>query len=125
MRTALSDGDVIEPAPGDFNLFATIGTILSQEDVPSDLRQALFEVAASIPSVNVEHAVPDPLRRPAIAVSFSDHVGTTRLYFDPEDARFLGRSESIPSEEGRPGILDWRAYVARGLVEELGDRPAT
>jgi hypothetical protein len=123
LHTALTDGSVIEPAPGDLNLLSTVGTILSQEDVSSDLRHALFEVAASIPTVGVEHDVLDPLGREAIAVSFVDDAGTTRLFFDPADARFLGRSETFAPEGGLPGAIDWRAYVARGVVAELGRRP--
>jgi hypothetical protein len=122
LRTALTDGSVIEIAPSDLNLLSTIGTLLSQEDVPSDLRHALFEVAASIPTVGVELDALDPLGRAAIAVSFSDDAGTTRLYFDPDDGRFLGRSEALSASGDLQGVVAWRAYVARGVVPDLGER---
>jgi hypothetical protein len=125
LRTALNDGSVIERASGDLNLLSTIGTLLSQEDVPSDLRHALFEVAATIPTVGVEHDVLDPIGREAVAVSFVDDAGTTRLFFDPSDATFLGRSETFVPASGGPGVIDWRAYVARGVVSDLGERPAS
>jgi hypothetical protein len=125
LRAALNDGSVIEPAPGDLNLLSTIGTLLSQEDVPSDLRHALFEVAASIPTVGVEHDVLDPIGRQAVAISFVDDAGATRLFFDPTDAKFLGRSETFVSEGGGPGVIDWSAYLERGVVSDLGERPAS
>jgi hypothetical protein len=124
LRAALASGDVIEPAPGDLNLLSTIGTVLSQQDLPGELRGALFEVAATVPGVAVEHDVQDPLGRPALAVSLVDDAGTTRLFFDPLDARFLGRSETFPAEKDRPGFVYSRAYVAMGVVEGIGDQPA-
>jgi hypothetical protein len=122
LRTALTDGSVIEAAPGDLNLLSTIGTLLSQEEVPSDLRHALFEVAASIPMVGVELDVLDPLGRAAVVISFSDDSGTTRLYFDPDDARFLGRSESLSASGEFSSVVSWRAYLARGVVSDIGER---
>lgn len=124
LRSELLDGSVIEPAPGDLNLLSTIGTLLSQEDVPSDLRGALFDVAASIPNVIVEHDLLDPMGRHAVAVRFDDESGTTRLYFDPADARFLGRSETFPSEGYRAGVVDWRVFTARGVAVDAGKRPS-
>jgi hypothetical protein len=113
----------IESSPDDPSLLSIIGTVLSQEDLPSELRHALFEVAASIPSVTVEHGALDPLGRTSVAVSLVDGLDTTRLYFDPSDGRFLGQSETIAAEGAQPEAVDWRAYVARGVVSEVGNRP--
>jgi hypothetical protein len=123
LRNTLENWPQIEATPDDSNLLSIIGTVLSQEDLPSDLRHALFEVAASIPGVAVEHGVLDPVGRESVAVSLVDGADTTRLYFDPIDARFLGMSETIAPEGARPGAVDSRAYVARGVVSEVGDRP--
>jgi hypothetical protein len=125
LRSVLVNWLQVESSPDDLNLLSIIGTVLSQEDLPSDVRHALFEVAASIPAVSVEHGALDPLGREAVAVSFVDDAGTTRLYFDPGDGRFLGEYETIPPDGAQPGVIDWRAYVARGVVTDLGQRPAS
>jgi len=124
LRGVLVNWPTIESFPDDRSLLSIIGTVLSQEDLPSDLRRALFDIAATIPTVSVDHGVLDPLGRGAVAVSFLDGVETTQLYFDPTDVRFLGMSETLAPEGARPGGVDWRAYVARGVVSELGGHPA-
>lgn len=124
LRDALLNGQAIDAAPGDFNLLSTIGTLLSQQNLSSDLRQALFDVAASIPNVDLERDVADPLQREAVAIKYSDDAGTTRLYFDPTDATLLSRSESIPAEGGRPATEDWQAFLEAAPVDRLGRSPS-
>ena len=116
-----ADADVIEPAPGDDNELATIGTLLAQEDGDGALRQALFEVAATIPSVTVTNDVVDPLGRPAVEVSVVDTNGTTSLLFDPIDAHFLGRSRTPPADD-RPLLTQWQAYEYGAIVSGIGAR---
>jgi hypothetical protein len=122
---ALNDGSVIEPAPGDINVLSTIGTLLAQQDLPDDLRQALFDVAASLPGVAVERDVQDHGGRPAVAVSVTDGSTRTRLFFDPSDASFLGRDITYPSDGDRPGAIEWRAYLDSGIVSAIGERPSS
>ncbi len=122
LRQALADGDVIEPAAGDDNELATIGTLLAQEDGDGALRQALFEVAATIPNVTVTNGVVDPLGRPAVEVSVVDTNGTTSLLFDPTDAHFLGRSSTPPPEDERPTLTLWQAYEYGAIVSRIGAR---
>ena len=122
LRQALADGKVIESAPGDVNELSTIGTLLAQEDGDGDLRQALFDVAATIPNVTVTTDVVDPLGRPAVELAVTDATGETSLFFDPVDAGLLGRAIAIPEEE-RPPITQWQAYEQSSIVSRIGDRP--
>ena len=126
LLVALNDRDVIDWEPGDITLLTTIGTLLAQEELSGDLRRALFEVAASIPGVTVEHSVPDPHGRAAVAVTATEGATQTRLFFDPTDARFLGREITYPADEAHPGgATEWRAYLESSAVFSLGERPAS
>ena len=121
LRQALADGTVIEPAPGDVNELSTIGSLLAQEDGDGDLRQALFDLLASIPNVTVSTDVVDPLDRPAVEVAISDDAGVTSLLLDPVDARLLARTRTPPADE-RPPLTYWQAYEQSSIVSRIGDR---
>jgi hypothetical protein len=123
LRQALEDGSVIPPAPGDANLLATIGTLMAQQTLPSDVRQAMFEVAARIPGVTVNEEASDPVGRTAVAVSVTDDSGTTTLFFDPMDASLLATSRAHPASETSTATLAWQAYEASGVVQERGAEP--
>jgi hypothetical protein len=116
LRNALDSGDVIETGEGDANLLVAIGILLSQDTLSSELREALFEVAASIPSVSVEYGVKDNSGRPAVSVMASDGSVDTKLFFDESDARLLGTSVALPPAEGRPAITGWTVYLVSGIV---------
>jgi hypothetical protein len=124
LEMALSKGDVIAEAPGDANHLSTIGTLLAQGDASSDLRQALFEVAAGIPGVVVDNEATDPVGRPAVSVSVTDPSGETRLYFDPIDASLLGTTRSHPATDEGPESTDWHVYSAWGVVSDVDERPS-
>lgn len=125
LSSVITDGSVIVPGVGRRNLLSTIGTLLSQENLPGDLRQALFEVASSIPGVAVEHDVLDPHGRPAVTVTASDGPTQTRLFFDPTDARFLGSEVTYPPQDEHLGQTETRAYLESAVVSEIGERPST
>lgn len=125
LRSALADGSVIVRGDGSRKLLSTIGTLLAQENLPGDLRQALFDVASSIPGVAVEHDVLDPHGRPAVAVSASEGSTLTRLFFDPADATFLGREIVHPPDGAHPGRTESRAYLESDVVAAIGERPSS
>jgi hypothetical protein len=124
LRLALDDGTVIEPAPGDANLLFTIGTLMAQQTLPSDVREAMFEVAAQIPGVRVDDGASDPIGRAATAVSVTDDSGTTTLFFDPADASLLATSRTHPASETSTATLAWQAYEESGVVQKAGALPA-
>jgi hypothetical protein len=123
LQDALAAGHVIDEALGEANRLSTIGTLLAQGDASAELRQALFEVAASIPGVVVDRQATDPLERPAISVSVSDPSGETRLFVDPADAALLGTLRSHPTTDEGPGPTDWFAYSEWGVVSKVGEKP--
>lgn len=122
LRQALAEGKVIGPAPGDTNLLSTIGSLLAQEDADGELRQALFDVTATIPNVSVSIDAVDPLGRPAVLLTVSDATGETSLFFDSSDAHFLGRSLTPPPDE-RPALTQWQAYEEGSVVSGIGIVP--
>ena len=124
LRNAIEKGDVIGTAPGDVNLLKTIGTLLSQENLSPELRQALFEVAATIPSVTVQYDVKDYVGRSSVVVTATDESGDSKLFFDQSSAQLLGTSVDYPAADGRPAFTEWRAYLDSGIVSQIGDRPA-
>jgi hypothetical protein len=125
LRAALADGSVIVPGEGSRNLLSTIGTLLAQGNLSGDLRQALFEVAATIPGISVEHDVVDRHERAAVAVTATDGSTQIRLFFDPADAGFLGREITHPPEGVHPETIEWRAYLESGVVSSIGERPTS
>lgn len=122
LRQALVEGKVIEAAGGDSNLLSTIGSLLTQEDADGELRQALFEVAATIPNASVSIDAMDPLGRPGVLLTVSDATGETSLFFDSSDAQFLGRSLTPPPDE-RPALTQWQAYEEGSIVSGIGVVP--
>jgi hypothetical protein len=125
LELALSQGDVIEEAPGDANRLSTIGTLLAQGNASSDLRQALFEVAAGIPEIVVDEHATDPIGRAAVSVSVTDASGQTVLFFDAIDASLLGTSRSHPATDEATGSTEWHAYRAWGVASAAGERPSS
>jgi hypothetical protein len=125
LEEALSEGLVIDEAPGDANRLSTIGTLLAQGNASPDLRQALFEVAAGIPGVVVDQQATDPIGRGAVSVSVTDPSGETLLFFDPIDASLLGTLRSHPVTDEGPGSTEWHAYQAWGVASSVGERPSS
>jgi hypothetical protein len=125
LEEALSEGRVIEDAPGNANRLSTIGTLLAQGNASPDLRQALFEVAARIPGVMVDHQATDPIGRAAISVSVTDPSGETLLFVDAIDASLLGSLRSHPATDEGPGSTEWHAYRAWGVASSIEERPSS
>jgi len=123
LRTAITGRKIIETGTGDNGILSSIGVLLTQGNLRPELRQALFEVAASLESVYVQTDTQDPLGRAAVAVIASGLSGGTTLYFDPGDARFLGSTDFTPAYEGHRASTTWTAYLSVGVVDEVGDRP--
>ena len=124
LRKALDSGDVIETGEGDANLLVAIGILLSQDTLSTELRAALFELAASIPSVSVEYGVKDYEGRTAVSVMASDGSVDTKLFFDESDAKLLSTSVSLPPADGRPAFTAWTVYLGSGVVSKIGARPS-
>jgi hypothetical protein len=124
LRRALEKGDVIKNGEGDVTLLSAIGTLLAQENLSTELRQALFEVASTIPTVAVHYDVTDHSGRPAVSVTATDASGDTKLFFDQSDAQLLGTSFDYPAADGHPAFTEWHVYLESGVVSKIGEHPA-
>jgi hypothetical protein len=123
LRGVLEEDPDFAGGEGDANLLVRIGDLLSQENLSPELRQALFEVAAAIPSATVQFGVEDHAGRAAVSVMAPDESAVTTLFFDPSDAELLGTSVVYPPADGRPSFAEWRLYLGSGVVSKIGDRP--
>jgi hypothetical protein len=121
LRKVLEGGSVIQAGQGDANLLDAIGILLAQQTASGEVRQALFEVAADVPGIMVEHGVKDPLGREAVAIAVSDPTGETRLFLDPADASLLAISRTKPDTPAP----SWQAFTASGVVDEIGAVPGS
>jgi hypothetical protein len=123
LKDVLNAGTVIEgsPSTGAAELL-TIGTLLAQGDVTTDVRASLFELASEIPGVTVQRDAFDPIGRPAIAVSVVDALRRTTLFFDPTDASLLADSRTPNvNVQGEPS---WTVYESTAVVDRVGVDPS-
>ena len=119
LRRVIDGGSVITPGEGSAGLLSTIGLLLAQQDLSPDLRQGLFEVAATIPDVSVQADALDPIGRIAEAVIATDASGDFTLYFDPSDARILGWSSDHLAYQGHPAYTEWVVYLDADVVRRI------
>jgi hypothetical protein len=124
LKEAILSGDVIVTAQSDEGLLSSIAALFEQGNLSSELRQTLFEVTATIATVEVQEGVRDPLGRPAVAVFAGALSGGTTLYFDPSDARLLARSTTSFPEGGHPSFTTWTAFLETGIAPSAGAPPS-
>lgn len=89
LLSALRSGAIAERPPGDHGVYLLIGELLAQGDASSEVRSALFEVAARLEGVELVGEVEDPLGRPGVAIAIDGPSSRTQLVFDPDSARIL------------------------------------
>ena len=75
-------------------MFTIVGDLLRESPAPPALRRALWEVAATIPGVQLVGPVTDAAGRAGVAVE----RGRARYVLDPSDGRLLEESEGSPSD---------------------------
>jgi hypothetical protein len=117
LKVLQDDTVIVSPEGGD-SLFSTIGALLTQQNLATEVRLALFEVTAALPGVTVDEEARDPLGRPAIVVGSTVDGRDAQLFFDPADGVFLGHSEEIPAHDGHATFTEWRAYIDSDVVPE-------
>jgi hypothetical protein len=123
LRSALDKQVGITTEAADVALLSYIGTLLAQENLTPELRQALFDVAATIPSVSVRDDATDHSGRSAVAVTATDVSGETSLFFDRSNAQLLGSSVDYPAADGHAAFTEWHVYLGSGIVSKVGERP--
>jgi hypothetical protein len=108
------------PNPLGFEMLTIIGDLLTESAAPPQLRSSLYQVAATIPGVQLLGTVRDPAGRTGIAVA-SD--GRLELIFDPATSVLLAK-EQTPAQpvavDGTPApprtVSDYTLYFQSSIV---------
>jgi hypothetical protein len=110
------------PGPGvsvdSATLWRAISHLLEKPNAEPALRAALFEVAASIPEVEVLPNTEDPVGRSAIALRMAAGDGVFHLYFDPDTLQLLAGEERYDG-----GATFYRIVQSAGVVASTEDIP--
>ncbi|MEX0754058.1 MAG: CU044_5270 family protein [Actinomycetota bacterium] len=108
----------------DAQLLKKVGSLLGGTLAPSGVREALYEVAAQVPGIQLIPDVIDPAGREGTAVVLDDGDVRVRLVIDPSNAQMLSRSESTRSPDSGDQVLDHEiTYLAVGVVDSVDERP--
>ncbi|MGL5859356.1 MAG: CU044_5270 family protein [Angustibacter sp.] len=118
-RTMQADGG--NTRPGEAQMLAIVCDVLSNPGVPSDLRAALYRVAARIPGVDIVEGATDGLGRTGSAIrTVEEDTGIARqLVFDPATGEVLATRQV--SDDGVVYYED--AITQRAIVDSIDDRP--
>lgn len=122
----IEDREIVEGPPGDAETFVIIGDLLRETYGSPALRAALYEVAASLPGVELVGRMTDAAGRTGIAVAYESDTARNELIFDPKTAALLAeRSIAINGDSGVPPgtILSSAVYLASGVVDSTNDTP--
>jgi hypothetical protein len=106
--------------PLGFEMLTIIGDLLSESAAPSQLRSSLYQVAATIPGVQLLGTVRDAAGRKGIAVAADARL---ELIFDPATSVLLAK-EQTPAQpvaiDGTPvpprAVTDYTLYLQSGIV---------
>jgi hypothetical protein len=114
--------------PLGFEMLTIIGDLLSESAAPPQLRSSLYQVAATIPGVQLLGTVRDPAGRRGIAVASDTRL---ELIFDPATSVLLAK-EQTPAQpvavDGTPvpprSVTDYTLYLRSGIVSSTSATPA-
>lgn len=108
------------PNPLGFEMLTIIGDLLSESAAPPQLRSSLYQVAATIPGVQLLGTVRDPAGRKGVAVASDARL---ELIFDPATSALLAK-EQTPAQpiavDGTPvpprTVTNYTLYLQSGIV---------
>jgi hypothetical protein len=126
LRVAIEARQIEGGPPGDAETFTIIGDLLRETYASPELRAALYEVAASLPSVELVGHTTDATGRPGIAVAYPSGAARNELIFDPQTAALLGESTIATGKDpGVPAgtILSSSVYLVSGVVDSTSETP--
>jgi hypothetical protein len=100
-----------------------IHQLLGEALVPSQLRQALFDLAADLPDAWISEDANDQLGRAGIGIARVERAYRVELIFDRETQELLGYRQILigPDAQYAPtgAITGWTSYVERQVVDAL------
>jgi len=127
--------------PTDYEMFVVIGDLLRETYASPELRAALYEIAATLPRVELLGETTDEAGRPGIGVGYTYLGVRHELIFDPDTSAILGEREvqvDPPVVEASPGpgvgvnrdgvddpgtLLGWAVNLRSGIVDSVNERP--
>lgn len=114
--------------PVEHESFVIVGDLLREAVAPAGVRAALFEVAASIPDVELLGTVEDPVGRSGTAVAYTHDGIRSELIFDPATSKLLAERQMlvapvdfIPFPVGT--VIGYAAYLDAGIVPSASAMP--
>jgi hypothetical protein len=126
LRKVLEARQIEDGPAGDAETFTIVGDLLRETYGSPALRAALYEVAASLPGVELVGNTTDASGRPGIAVAYVSNGSRDELIFDPQTAELLGEtSVAIDGNSGVPAgsVLSSSVFLASGVVDSTHDTP--
>jgi hypothetical protein len=126
LRAAIEARQIEGGPPGDAETFTIVGDLLREPYASPALRAALYEVAASLPEVQLVGDTTDASGRHGVAVAYPDGSARNELIFDPETAALLGESTiATGADPGVPAgtILSSSVYLVSGVVDSTNETP--
>ena len=125
------NGPYTYPTPGPAKEFEDVGDLLSETYASPQLRAALYQVAATLPGVELVGTVTDDQGRTGTAVAYASQGVRTELIFDPTtsalleervvvtDSSKIGPSSGVPPHDNIPAgtVVQNTIYVTLGVVD--------
>jgi hypothetical protein len=112
----------ITPGPGQDaetgKLVRDVTYLITWPNATPALRQALFEVAADLPTVQRRDGVEDPVGRDAIELSITTEDTVHTMYFDPATRLWMGTVETYGDGLGSP---HYQLVLAEGFTGSTDD----
>lgn len=109
------------PNPLGWEMLTIVSDILGESAAPPQLRAALYQVAATIPGIELVGTVRDRAGRSGIAVAASRSDLRLELIFDPRTSALLAKEETLrhpvadtTAPAGTP--IEYTLYLASGIV---------
>lgn len=141
LRSWIEERAALADPPTDYEMFIVIGDLLRETYASPELRAALYEVAATLPRVELLGQVADEEGRPGIGVGYTYLGIRQELIFDPKTSGVLGERQvqvdpPVNDASPPPGVgvnqdgvddpgtlLGWAVYLESGIVDSV-DEPS-
>jgi hypothetical protein len=110
-----------EPLLTDETTLLAIAELLARGDAPPELRQTLFEAAASLDGIELLGERTDPLGRIGVGLGLGPDERRVVLVVDPDTSALLSVEQR--NGTGNDVMTTWWAYTAWATVDRIGERP--
>jgi len=108
LETQLQDGTVLGYLPDGKQLFEAIGSLLTEPELNTDQRIALYKVVGSLDGVELLGEIQDPLERTGVGFSYTQESLHQVLIFDRDTGQPLAFEEYSRSDPDQIGM--WLAF---------------